>query len=74
MNQRKMVQDWGMGVQVQSSAMSSDSGQAMDLSESQFSHLQIEGDDLAHLSGWETLMGEGPWKESVICSVVSDCL
>ena len=41
MNQRKIVQAWGMGVQVQSSAMSSDCGRAMNLSKSQFSHLQI---------------------------------
>ena len=40
--------------------MSSDIGQARNLSESQFSHLQIGSGDPAHLSGWEALMGEGP--------------
>ena len=60
MSQRKIVQDWGTGVHVQCSAMSYDSGQARNLSESQFSHLQIGSGDPAHLSVWEALMGEGP--------------
>lgn len=56
--QREKGQDWGLGGQAQGSAMSPDHGQAMDLCESQFSHLQSGSDDLGHLSGWEVLVRE----------------